>query len=262
MKRRTVLAGGAALALVGLAPARAAAPDPVSGKLSIWLGYGETAPAYRLALPAFKEMYPNIQVEILTFDLHEYEAKLAVAVPTGNGPDLLTLHDYIFPHYYENNSLDAMPADLAAVVNNPEDRRSGFRQDRLARRQAVGCALVEGQPGAVLQPRSFQGSRPVRPAQDNEGDVGIRREADEEGPGRHPHPRRHHAPPHRRLRRSAEIQRHVLRDDRRAGAGTRPQARHRAGDAEGQSRRRGAVAARLRRTSARPQEGRRLGAQA
>jgi multiple sugar transport system substrate-binding protein len=120
MKRRTVLAGGAALALVGLAPAKAAAPDPVSGKLSIWLGYGETAPAYRLALPAFKEMYPNIQVEILTFDLHEYEAKLAVAVPTGNGPDLLTLHDYIFPHYYENESLDPMPDDLAAVVNNPK----------------------------------------------------------------------------------------------------------------------------------------------
>ena len=182
MKRRTVLAGGAGLALVGLGSARAAAPDPVSGKLSIWLGYGETAPTYRLAMPAFKEMYPNIQIEMLSFDLHEYEAKLAVAVPTGNGPDLLTLHDYIFPHYYESDSLDAMPADLAAVVNNPEDRRPGLHQDRLARRQAVGHALVEGRPGAVLQPRSFQGSRPVRPAQDDERDVGIREKLTKKAP--------------------------------------------------------------------------------
>lgn len=122
MKRRTVLAGGAGLALSGLGlaarPARAA--DPVSGKLSIWLGYGETSPAYKLAMPAFKEMYPNIQVELLSFDLHEYEAKLSVAVPTGNGPDILTLHDYIFPHYYDSESLDDVPADLAKVVNDPK----------------------------------------------------------------------------------------------------------------------------------------------
>ena len=118
MKRRAVLAGGAGLALAGLGSARAA--DPVSGKLSIWLGYGETAPTYRLAEPAFKQMYPNIQIELLSFDLHEYEAKLSVAVPTGNGPDLLALHDYIFPHYYDSDSLDDVPADLLAVVNNPK----------------------------------------------------------------------------------------------------------------------------------------------
>ena len=118
MKRRAVLAGGAGLALAGLQTARAA--DPVAGKLTIWLGYGETAPAYRLAMPAFKEKYPNIQVELLSFDLHEYEAKLAVAVPTGNGPDILTLHDYIFPHYYDSDSLDDVPADLAAIINNPK----------------------------------------------------------------------------------------------------------------------------------------------
>jgi len=71
-------------------------------------------------MPAFKEMYPNIQIELLSFDLHEYEAKLAVAVPTGNGPDILTLHDYIFPHYYDNDALDVVPADLVATINNPK----------------------------------------------------------------------------------------------------------------------------------------------
>ncbi|WP_165498153.1 ABC transporter substrate-binding protein [Siculibacillus lacustris] len=123
MKRRSVLLGGAALALTGLTsvgrgPAQAA--DTTAGRLSIWLGYGETAPAFKAALPAFKALYPNVEVELLSFDLHEYEAKLSVAVPTGNGPDILTLHDYIFPHYYDGDALDDVPADLAKVVDDPK----------------------------------------------------------------------------------------------------------------------------------------------
>lgn len=142
MKRRTVLVGGAALAMSGLTfagrrPAQAA--DPTSGRLSIWLGYGETAPAYKVAIEDFKTLYPNIQIELLSFDLHEYEAKLSVAVPTGNGPDILTLHDYIFPHYFDNDHLDDVPADLAKVVNDPKIVEPVFRE----------VASREGKPWGV-----------------------------------------------------------------------------------------------------------------
>lgn len=116
MKRRSILAAGAGLALGGIRPVQA--DDATSGKLSIWLGYGETAPTYRLAEAAFKQMYPNVQIELLTFDLREFEAKLAVAVPTGTGPDILALHDFLFPRYYENESLDDVPADLAATIKD------------------------------------------------------------------------------------------------------------------------------------------------
>jgi multiple sugar transport system substrate-binding protein len=118
MQRRSVLALGAGLALAGVRPSRADTAS--SGKLSVWLGYGETAPTYRLAEAAFKQTYPNVQLELLTFDLREFEAKLAVAVPTGNGPDILALHDFLFPRYYENESLDPVPADLAATVTDPK----------------------------------------------------------------------------------------------------------------------------------------------
>jgi multiple sugar transport system substrate-binding protein len=131
MKRRTVLVGGGALALSGLTlgglrPAQAA--DPTSGRLSIWLGYGETAPAYKAAIEDFKTLYPNIQIELLSFDLHEYEAKLSVAVPTGNGPDILTLHDYIFPHYLNSGHLDDVPADLAKIIADPKIVEPVFRE--------------------------------------------------------------------------------------------------------------------------------------
>lgn len=93
--------------------------DPnVKGKLSIWLGYPETLDAFKMGQAEFKKKYPNVDIEILTFELREFEAKLAVSVPAGSGPDILALHDFIFPRYFEAGALDDVPADLATVVNN------------------------------------------------------------------------------------------------------------------------------------------------
>ena len=88
-------------------------------KLSIWLGYGETLPAFEMVKETFEKKYPDIRVEILTFSLRDFEAKLASAMPTGAGPDLLALHDFLFPRYYDNEYLEPLPKDLAAIVNDP-----------------------------------------------------------------------------------------------------------------------------------------------
>lgn len=46
------------------------APDTATkGKLSIWLGYPETLEAFKQTEQTFKTKYPNVQVEILTFEL-------------------------------------------------------------------------------------------------------------------------------------------------------------------------------------------------
>jgi multiple sugar transport system substrate-binding protein len=124
MLRRTFLKSTALAAvapgLVGAALAQGA-PDPnVKGKISIWLGYPETLDAFKVTEAAFKTKYPNVAIEILTFELREFEAKLAVAVPTGAGPDILALHDFIFPRYFEAGSLVEVPADLGKQVSSPE----------------------------------------------------------------------------------------------------------------------------------------------
>ncbi|MBD3306523.1 extracellular solute-binding protein [candidate division KSB3 bacterium] len=89
-------------------------------KLSIWLGYGETLPAFEFVKAKFEEKYPDIEVEILTFSLRDFEAKLASSMPTGAGPDLLALHDFLFPRYYDNDYLEPLPDDLAQIVTDPE----------------------------------------------------------------------------------------------------------------------------------------------
>ena len=122
MKRRDLLKAAALTLPASLAPGLLSSPAfadaATRGKLTIWLGYPETVDAFKLAQAEFKKTYPNVEVEILTFELREFEAKLAISVPTGSGPDILALHDFLFPRYYEGGSLDAMPADLAAVVND------------------------------------------------------------------------------------------------------------------------------------------------
>ncbi len=115
----------AALALTGsllFAGDNAGSADPKTqkGKLSIWLGYPETAKSYEEAKKLFANKYPGIQVEVLTFELREFEAKLAASLPAGVGPDILALHDFIFPRYYAAGNLADVPKDLAEMAVNPK----------------------------------------------------------------------------------------------------------------------------------------------
>ena len=97
------------------------------GKLSIWLGYGETLPAFEAAKEKFSKKYPNLEVELLTFTLREFESKLASSMPTGVGPDLLALHDFIFERYYSNGYLAPLPSDQAAIVDDPKKMDPVFK---------------------------------------------------------------------------------------------------------------------------------------
>ena len=121
--RRLVLA---ALCLL-LSMQFGAADEKTKGKLSIWLGYPETIEAFKAGQVEFKKKYPNVEIEILTFELREFEAKLAVSLPAGSGPDILTLHDFIFPRYHEGGNLADMPDDLAKAVNDKAIIDTPFR---------------------------------------------------------------------------------------------------------------------------------------
>src|SRR6267154_1101804 len=113
MLRRLLVAAACLLLSVQLGTA----DEKTKGKISIWLGYPETLDAFKLGQAEFKEKWPNVDVEILTFELREFEAKLAVSVPAGSGPDILALHDFIFPRYYEGGNLADVPADLAKNID-------------------------------------------------------------------------------------------------------------------------------------------------
>lgn len=103
-------------------------PDKnTKGKIAIWLGYPETQSAYEAAKKKFNEKYPNIEVNILTFTLREFESKLSSSMPTDVGPDILVLHDFIFERYYSNDYLEVLPSDQAAIISDPKKMDPIFR---------------------------------------------------------------------------------------------------------------------------------------
>ena len=88
-------------------------------KISIWLGYGETLAPFEFVKDKFEKRYPNYEVNILTFSLRDFESKLASSMPTGAGPDLLALHDFIVPKYLDEGFLEPLPKDLTTIMNDP-----------------------------------------------------------------------------------------------------------------------------------------------
>jgi multiple sugar transport system substrate-binding protein len=115
------------------------ADNATKGKLSIWLGWSGTEDAIKAAEKAFKKQYPNVNVELLTFSLRDFETKLAIAMPTGNGPDVMILHDFLLPRYIESNSMDAVPENLVKFTYN---------EDIIAKPYAV-IVTRKGKPVAV-----------------------------------------------------------------------------------------------------------------
>jgi ABC-type glycerol-3-phosphate transport system substrate-binding protein len=122
------------------------ADEKTKGKISIWLGYPETLDAFKLGQVEFKKKYPNVDVEILTFELREFEAKLAVSVPAGSGPDILALHDFIFPRYYEGGNLADMPADPRG---GDQRTRSSTRRSRTSSPATASRGACRGGPAAT-----------------------------------------------------------------------------------------------------------------
>src|SRR3954454_337762 len=145
MLRRFILAAACLLLSVQLGTA----DEKTKGRISIWLGYPETLDAFKLGQAEFKKKWPNVEVEILTFELREFEAKLAVSVPAGSGPDILALHDFIFPRYYEGGNLADMPADLAQVVNNKAIIDTPFKDIVTRERKPWGMPWWSGRNGLV-----------------------------------------------------------------------------------------------------------------
>ncbi|UCF94153.1 MAG: extracellular solute-binding protein [Desulfobacterales bacterium] len=141
----------------------AAGPAAAKQNLSVWLGYGETLPAFEMVKEKFEKKYPDIKVEILTFSLRDFEAKLASAMPTGAGPDLLALHDFLFPRYYDNGYLEPLPPEFAAIANDPTKMNPTYTAIVTREGQAYGMPYWTGRSTLFYNLDYFQEAGLTRP---------------------------------------------------------------------------------------------------
>lgn len=74
--------------------------------LKVWIGYPECAAVFKMAADDYMEEHPGAKVEVSTFELRDLDKKIAIALPSGSGPDIfeasdLTVHPYIGPGFVQ-----------------------------------------------------------------------------------------------------------------------------------------------------------------
>ncbi|NOU94977.1 extracellular solute-binding protein [Paenibacillus sp. LMG 31456] len=98
------------------APAGEKSTKPV--EISIWGGWPELDPWFQKMADEFKKTNPNVTVSISSFPLRDYEKKVAAALPSKSGADILPLNPNLALRYIQGNMLQATPEDLVKQVNS------------------------------------------------------------------------------------------------------------------------------------------------
>lgn len=113
-------------------------------KLSVWSGYPEMEPFYQHVADDFKAEHPNVDIEILTQPLRDYERKLTASLPAGTAADILETNATFAGRLMQAGLFKAMPDDIAAFVNGPA--YNSFYSDKVSMDGKVyGVPLFRGQ---------------------------------------------------------------------------------------------------------------------
>jgi multiple sugar transport system substrate-binding protein len=86
--------------------------------LSIWTGYPEVEPFYKMAAVEYAKTHPGFKVETLSSQLREMEQKLSAAVPTDTGPDLFDIGRNISLNFADAGLLPENPPKVMALVKS------------------------------------------------------------------------------------------------------------------------------------------------
>jgi multiple sugar transport system substrate-binding protein len=85
-----------------------------SKTIKLWTGYPERVPVYKAAADDYMKEHPNVNIEIVPFDLRQSEQKFAIALPAGTAPDIFEGSSFIANQFIKEKMLDPAPA----AVNN------------------------------------------------------------------------------------------------------------------------------------------------
>jgi len=116
---RVLVLGLFALAAAGLvitacAPAakqaEAKKAEPV--KLSIWGGFPEMEPFYKYAAEEFKKTNPNVEINVLSQPLREFEQKLSATIPSDTASDIIEISTYASHKFSSAGLIPELPAKV------------------------------------------------------------------------------------------------------------------------------------------------------
>jgi len=105
--KMSVLAG---LVLFGLFTVMSFSTASAKIKITLWSGYPEIMPTYEAAAADYEKLHPDVDIVPISFALRDQERKLAVALPTGTGPDIV--ESFLPTVFKYTKFLHKLPADM------------------------------------------------------------------------------------------------------------------------------------------------------
>lgn len=112
--------------------------------LTIWGGTPEMVPFYEHVAEGLKQKYPDLEVSIESITLREHEKRVAFALPSGTGPDIVEMQADGY-RFLEAGLVAAAPEAIAATVNDKAQFDAVFRDAASVNDIVYGMPLYRGQ---------------------------------------------------------------------------------------------------------------------
>ena len=90
-------------------------------KITVWLGWPSLMNVFDEIKADYEAEHPDIELEITAYNLRDFEQKLAVSLPAGQGPDVIITSEYIIPLYVDAGLISEMPDDVYQFVEKNFD---------------------------------------------------------------------------------------------------------------------------------------------
>ncbi|MCF0261590.1 MAG: extracellular solute-binding protein [Sphaerochaetaceae bacterium] len=113
-------------------------------KLTVWSGYPEMEPFYKYVAEQFKQTHPNVEVEITTLSLREFEQKLAATIPSGTASDIFETSIAQSKIYSEAGLLPANPDYVNEFVEKEGRYGSLVMRDTVTNGKRYGVPIFQG----------------------------------------------------------------------------------------------------------------------
>ncbi len=87
--------------------------------LSIWCGYPEMEAFYKHVAEEYKKLNPNVEFNIVTHPLREFEQKLSATIPSNTAADIIDVSVYANQKFIEAGFIPVLPQKVKDFVTAP-----------------------------------------------------------------------------------------------------------------------------------------------
>lgn len=124
--------------------------------LSIWCGYPEMEPFYKQAAAEYQKTHPNVEFNIVTHPLREFEQKLSATIPSNTSADIIDVSVYANQKFIEAGYIPKLPTNVNEFVT-ASGRYSDFAKDNNTYKDEIyGVPFFQGRTALFYNTDMFE----------------------------------------------------------------------------------------------------------